>query len=207
MPEWNAIETARILAQSGTTAVDLTVASPAANPQDLLPQEILATLFPDPDGLLCVGRSAYDFTTAPLRGHRDLWRSQLVIPCYMSAPTGTTQGGKVSAHAKNNTGARRYIVCDFDLPPPSEHAAIAEHLGKFRPLTMVLSSGGKSLHAWFKTTASVDDDRLFWRLCLALGADPVLYKNPSQFVRMPNGTRDNGKRQHVVYFNPEAATL
>jgi hypothetical protein len=207
LPPWNCEETGRIFNQSGTTAADLTVLSPEASPQDLLPQQILSVLFPDPDGLLCVGKSAYDFTTAPLRDHTALWQSQLIVPAYMTSPTGITQDGKPSAHCKANTGPRRYIVCDFDSPPPAEHAAIIEHLAKFRPLALALSSGGKSLHAWFPVSASVNDDRLFWRLCIALGADPALYRNPSQFVRMPNGTRANGKRQHVVYFNPQAAAL
>lgn len=207
LPSWNREETARIYTQSGTTAVDLTVSSPIADPQMVSTTEILAALFPDPAGLICVGKTAYDFTTAPLMDHKHLWRSQFVAPAYMSALTGITQDGKTSAHCKANTGPRRYIVCDFDSPPPEEHAAIVEHLAKFRPLTLALSTGGKGLHAWFPVTASANDDRLFWRLCIALGADPALYKNPSQFVRMPNGTRANGKRQYCVYLNPGAATL
>ena len=206
LPPWNSVETARISDQSGTTVVDITVLSPVSDPQMILPQEILTALFPDPEGLLCVGKSAYDFQTSALRDHTDLWRSQFVVPAYMIAPTGITQDGKTSAHCKANTGTRRYIVCDFDSPPPAEHPAIIEHLAKFRPLALALSSGGKSLHAWFPVTENANDDRLFWRLCVALGADPALYRNPSQFVRMPNGTRNNGKRQHVVYFNPKAAT-
>ena len=76
-------------------------------------------------------------------------------------------------HAKSNTGPRRFIVCDFDEPSPEQHPAIIMHLSKFRPLTMALSSGGKGLHAWFPTTTSIEDDRLFWRLCIGLGADPA----------------------------------
>ena len=207
LPPWNSVETARISDQNGTAVVDLTVLSPVSDPQMILPQEILTALFPDPEGLLCVGRSAYDFQTSPLLDHKDLWCSQFVVPAYMIAPTGITQDGKTSAHCKANTGTRRYIVCDFDSPPPAEHPAIIEHLAKFRPLALALSSGGKSLHAWFPVTENANDDRLFWRLCIALGADPALYRNPSQFVRMPNGTRNNGKRQHCIYFNPGAATL
>jgi hypothetical protein len=170
-------------------------------------REILAALFPDSDGLLCVGKSAFSFKTAPLRDHKFLVQSQFIVPAYMSATTGLTQDGKVSAHTKENTGTRRYIVCDFDKPPPDQHAAIIEHLSKFRPLAMALSSGGKSLHAWFPVTDNANDDRLFWRLCIALGADPALYRNHSQFVRIPNGTRDNGSRQYCIYLNPQASTL
>ena len=204
LPTWNAEETARIYRESGTAVEDLLVLSPECDPPMILPGEILAKLFPDPDGLLCIGESSSRFLTAPLRDHRQLWKKQLIVPTYMSSVFGTTQAGKQSMHTKSNTGAGRYIVCDFDEPAPEQHPAIILHLAKFRPLTMVLSSGGKSLHAWFPVTASADDDRLFWRLCIALGADPALMRNHSQFVRLPNGTRDNGKRQQVVYFNPAA---
>ncbi len=207
LPPWNSQETARIFEASGTSVVDLTVLSPLADPQMITTREILSILFPDPDGLLCVGKSAYKFQTAPLRDHKDLLRSQFVVPAYMTATSGLTQDGKVSAHTKASTGARRYIVCDFDEPPPEQHAAIIEHLSRFRPLAMALSSGGKSLHAWFPVTDNANDDRLFWRLCIALGADPALYRNHSQFVRIPNGTRDTGKRQYCVYLNPQASTL
>jgi hypothetical protein len=37
-----------------------------------------------------------------------------------------------------------------------------------------------------------------------LGADPHTWLR-SQFVRMPEGTRENGKRQTVNYFDPDQA--
>jgi hypothetical protein len=64
---------------------------------------------------------------------------------------------------------------------------------------MVLSSGGKSLHAWFNVAE--DEDESFWQAAIEYGADPVLMRNRSSFVRMPMGTRDNGARQNVVYFD------
>ncbi len=205
LPVWNQAETLRIYEEAGTAVEDLLVLSPEYDPPEILTRNILNALFPDSNGLLCVGKSAYEFMTAPLTEHKVLFSQQFVVPAYMTATSGTTQAGKQSMHTKSNTGPRRYIVCDFDEPAPEQHPAIIMHLAKFRPLTMVLSSGGKSLHAWFPVTASAADDRLFWRLCIALGADPALMRNHSQFVRMPNGTRDNGKRQHCVYFNPAAA--
>jgi hypothetical protein len=41
----------------------------------------------------------------------------------------------------------------------------------------------------------------FFRYAVSLGADPQLWIR-SQFCRLPDGRRDNGKRQEVVYFNP-----
>lgn len=203
LPEWNSKETARLYRENGTTVQDLVDASPVSSPASIDPREILEQLFPDPAGLLCIGESKYKFLTATLKEHDRLNEKQFVTPAYMSAIYGETLEGKLSMHSKANTGERRFIVCDFDSPPPEEHAAIIAHLDSFRSLAMALSSGGKSLHAWFPTTASIEDDRLFWRLCIALGADPVLFRNHSQFVRMPNGRRDNGKPQSVIYFNPE----
>ncbi len=40
------------------------------------------------------------------------------------------------------------------------------------------------------------------RKAVSLGADPATWTR-SQFVRMPDGTRDNGKRQTVYFFNGE----
>ena len=149
LPPWNSQETARIFEASGTTVVDLTVLSPLADPQMIPTREILATLFPDADGLLCVGKSAFSFKTAPLRDHKFLVQSQFIVPAYMSAKTGLTQDGKVSAHTKENTGTRRYIVCDFDKPPPDQHAAITS---KIKPLAITSKSLGSRLSAILKNS-------------------------------------------------------
>ena len=201
IPEWNAKETERLHQSYQATRETLRESSPDEMPETWHPYDILCRLFPDTDGLLCIGESMSKFGTATLKDHRYLRRKQFVVPCYMTARTGHTLEGKVSEHTKENTGPRRFIVCDFDSPPPEHHASIITHLARFRPLTMALSSGGKSLHAWFPATANKDDDRLFWRLCLTLGADPVLCRNRSQFVRLPNGTRENGNKQTCLYLN------
>lgn len=207
LPSWNSTETARLHREMETTVQDLIDVSPEQDLESFHPRGILERLFPDPEGLLCIGESAFSFLTAPLRDHSRLRQKQFITPAFMVSVFGETQDGKLSMHAKSNTGPRRFIVCDFDEPPPEQHPAIIMHLSKFRPLTMALSSGGKSLHAWFPTTTSIEDDRLFWRLCIGLGADPALFRNHSQFVRLPNGTRDNGNRQSVVYLNLNPSAL
>jgi hypothetical protein len=203
-PSWNPAETERLHRELGTAVEDLVLLSPAFDPSMILPGEILQKLFPDPDGLLCIGESKRRFKTALLVDHKRLWQQQFTVPAYMTAIWGLTQDDTKSMHAKSNTGPRRYIVCDFDEPPPEQHPSIILHLAKYRPLVLALSTGGKSLHAWFPATSSSGDDRLFWRLAIALGADPVFYRNRSQFARMPNGTRDNDERQHCIYFDPTA---
>lgn len=205
LPPWNARETARIHQTLGLTTGDLVAESPEDDPAGIHPRGIITMLFPDPDGLICIGKSMSIFSTDPLAAHRHLRSSQFIVPAYMLATWGKTQAGKESQHTKENTGPRRFIVLDFDSPPPEQHPSIIHHLAKFRPLVMALKSGGKSLHAWFPTTTSVEDDRLFWRLGISLGADPALFRNPSQFVRIPNGTRNTRAKQEVVYFNPAAS--
>ncbi len=41
------------------------------------------------------------------------------------------------------------------------------------------------------------------RYAVSLGADPATWTR-SQFVRLPGGVRDNGKRQPVLFFNRAA---
>jgi hypothetical protein len=66
---------------------------------------------------------------------------------------------------------------------------------------MALSSGGKSLHAWFEVAK--DEEESFWKLAISLGADPALMRNRSSFVRIPLGKRDNGNLQRIIHFNPD----
>lgn len=69
---------------------------------------------------------------------------------------------------------------------------------------MALHSGGKSLHAWWPATGIPDETlRLFFALSVKLGADSMLW-TPCQLVRLPEGVRDNGTRQPVLYLDPAA---
>ena len=117
----------------------------------------------------------------------------------MTAKLGKTQDGKDSMHCLDNCGPRRFCVCDFDEPKSSDHPAIIWHLRKIADLVMVISSGGKSLHAWF--SVKEENEAEFWKAAIPCGADPALMRNRSSFVRIPMGTRDNGARQNVLYFD------
>ena len=85
-------------------------------------------------------------------------------------------------------------------------SALLWHLSRHRSLAMVVHSGGKSLHGWFycqgESEASLEG---FMRYAVLLGADKRTW-TPSQFLRMPEGTRADGtpqgRRQAVHYFNP-----
>ncbi|MGH7990788.1 MAG: hypothetical protein ACREDS_11450, partial [Limisphaerales bacterium] len=131
----------------------------------------------------------------------ELSRLALIVPSPMTALTGLTKEGKESAHTLNNTGQRRFQICEFDSGTVDEHAALLLHLGTFAPLVCTVHSGGKSLHGWFYVHGQPDDNVLkFFRYAVSLGADRATWTR-SQFVRMPDGTRDNGNRQTVYFLN------
>ena len=162
-------------------------------------EEIIDRLFPG-NPFLCCGKSSRDFGTKP----RSEWAGelanlQLIVPSPMSACTGLTKGGKESAHTLANTGPRRFLICEFDSGTTDEHAALLVHLAGYAPLVCVVHSGGKSLHGWVYVAGQPEEKvSKFFQYGVSLGADPATWTR-SQFVRMPDGLRDNGKRQ-VVYF-------
>jgi hypothetical protein len=101
----------------------------------------------------------------------------------------------------SNTGPRRFLICEFDTGTPDEHAALLMHLGTFAPIVCAVHSGNKSLHGWFYVQSQPEDEvNRFFRYAVSLGADRASWTR-SQFVRMPDGTRQNGKQQTVFYLN------
>ena len=205
-PTWptvNAEQRAAIIA-TGYGLADLWEASPRRlEDSESHSEEIIDRMFPG-NPLLCVGQSMREFTTASreeLRGK--LAELALIVPSPMTARTGITQEGKESAHTLEATGPRRFLVVEQDTGTTDEQSAILLHLAERAPLALALHSGGKSIHGWF-TAHGQPEDRLrrFMRYAVSLGADPALWTR-SQFCRMPDGTRDNGKRQAVYFLNPE----
>jgi hypothetical protein len=186
----------------GGELVDLwELSKPRLDDNGIHTEEIIDRLFPG-NPLLCCGKSQSDFDTQP----REAWRGQLatlqfIVPSPMSAPMGLTKGGKESAHTLSNTGGRRFLVCEFDTGTTDEHAALMMHLGAYAPLVCVVHSGGKSLHGWFFVGGQPEQKvNRFFRYAVTVGADRATW-TPSQFVRMPDGERDNGRRQTVFYLN------
>jgi hypothetical protein len=81
-------------------------------------------------------------------------------------------------------------------------ASLLLNLPERAPLTLVVYSSGKSLHGWYYCANRSDESlRRFMDFAVSLGADAATW-TCSQFVRMPDGLRDNGKRQMVFFFNP-----
>jgi hypothetical protein len=167
-------------------------------------EEIIDLLFPG-NPLLCAGVTK----ERALTRSREEWRSfmskqQFIVPSPMTSVLGKTKGGRDSMRALANTGARRFLIVEFDQGVFDEHAALLMHLAKFAPLTMVVHSGNKSLHGWFYCHgASEETVERFFRYAVSLGADRATWTR-CQFVRMPDGIRDNGRRQQVMFFDPKA---
>jgi hypothetical protein len=191
-------------------------------------EDFIDALFPG-NPLLCIGESSSRFLTAERESFRGVLRElQFIVPSPMTALLGHTKEGRESAHTLENTGPRWFLVveCDFEefdssgketewaplirewrtqgISVADACAAILNYLAHRGPLVMVVDSGGKSLHGWFYC-AGVPDNvlRRFMNCAHRLGADKATWLNRSQFVRMPDGTRSNGNRQSVYYFNPE----
>jgi hypothetical protein len=190
---------------SGAGLVDLWERSPVRFELNLsYTERIIDALFPD-NPLLCVGRSNSDFfpqnqTRQELRGR--LRQLAVIVPNPMTARVGLTKTGKQSAHALAITGKRRFLVIEQDSGSIDEQAAILLRLAERAPLTLAVFSGHKSIHGWFFCAGQSDEFlRRFMAWAVTLGADPALWTR-SQFTRMPDGCRENGKRETVFFFNP-----
>ena len=204
-PEANA-EQIEAVAASGLSVADLWEASPIRfDDEQPRTAEILEQIFPG-DPLLCAG-SKYNFFTMHLSQFKaDADALEQVVPSPMLSKWGRTKEGKESQHTLEATAPRRFLVIEGDGTSKDQQAAVLLHLAERAPLSLVVDSGGKSLHGWFFVAGKSDEQLApFFRRACALGADKGLWLG-SQFVRMPDGTRDNGNRQHILFFNPETIT-
>lgn len=229
-PKWPKpnIEQIEAIVRDGPGLVDLWELSPHRfEDNEQHTEEIVDQLFPG-NPLLCAGWSSREFATRS----REQWRGELavmpfVVPSPMSAPTGLTKEGRMSAHSLANTGPRRFLVveCDFSIHARDGEtetsfapmirrlantgvntldmgAAILSDLGSRAPLALAVHSGGKSLHGWFSCHSQPEDTlRRFMRYAVSIGADAATWTR-SQFVRVPDGKRENGNRQTIYFFNP-----
>jgi hypothetical protein len=208
--KWPAVnqEQHEAILREGCGLADLWEASPVRiEDSEVHTEEIVDHLFPG-NPLLCCGKSNTAFDTRP----REDWRGQLtglalIVPNPMTAATGLTKEGKESAHTLANTGPRRFLVVEFDQGIggrhnwPDQHSALLLHLAGYAPMVCALHSGGKSMHGWFCVHGQPDAKvEKFFRYAVSLGADSRLWTR-SQFCRMPDGTRDNGRRQTVFFLS------
>jgi hypothetical protein len=226
------IEQIGVIVERGFGLVDLFERSPIRfdDEQVSRAEEIIDILFPD-DPLLCLGKSRATFATQ----RREVWRGHLhelplVVPNPMLDYLGRTAEGHFSEHTKANTARRTYLVAEFDFAEfgrdgktPScwaplvrgwqdrgvtvadGSAALLWCLAERLPLVCITHSGNKSLHGWYQVFGQSENAlREFMAYAVKLGADPATWTR-SQFVRLPSGLRENGRRQLCYYLDPSNA--
>lgn len=190
------------------TREDLIGDSPVPPPD--CPSEVLAHLF-SPDELVCIAKELKFAKTLPvsvwLEFDQELKNYQFLVPHPMTSKKGETKDGRMSSRTFSNTGKRRRIVCDFDLPKAEMQPSLIVHLSVYcgQDPELILSSGGKSLHAWWRIDDWPDEDiETFEDEAARVGADPALLgeARKCQLVRMPAAMRANGKSQSVLFWNP-----
>jgi hypothetical protein len=182
---------------------DLWEASPIKwDDEDRHTEEVIDSLFPH-NPWLCCGLSVREFETR----RREDWRGllsqlSLIVPSPAISKTGLTQEGYESEHALTQFPARKYVAVEFDAERDKDvQASILLWLAEQWPLRLVVDSAGKSLHGWFDSDGTDEGNlKSYFNDLVRLGADPRTYTR-SQFVRLPDGTRDNSKRQSILYFN------
>lgn len=169
---------------------------------------VVDALFPG-NPLLCIGKNPWEFGTfqrEKVCGRLDF--VSLIVPSPMTALQGSRKdGGGLSPHTEDNTGERKYLVCEFDGHLSHDaQAAIIGHLSKYAPLVCVCFSGNKSLHAWFNVEGHPEATVLrFFTHAVSLGADPATWSR-SQFCRLPGGYNyDKASVQQLHYLNPGLA--
>jgi hypothetical protein len=184
------------------------------------PAEVLRALFPNEGALLCCA----EHLARPVVKTRAEWeatglweRLQFLVPNPMLGLSGMTAGPNAheSPRALSNVGPRRWLVieCDFSAEDVTRAgaassldlcAAIFAHLSDYGRLTLIVHSGGKSLHCWFAMDRNESELRRLMEYAVSIGADPKTW-TANQFVRLPGGLRDSGARQGVLFFNAAVA--
>ncbi|MCB1085730.1 MAG: hypothetical protein KDM63_01685 [Verrucomicrobiae bacterium] len=173
--------------------------------QDEFVPALVAVLFPR-NPLICAGTSVESMGCRHLsEWGTGLSSTELIVPSPMAERTGVNLEGRTSLRCLANTGARRFLVIEFDELALEEQAAIHIHLAARYPLALVVHSGGKSLHGWFFVAGRAEDElRGFMNYAVGLGADPHTWTR-CQAVRTPGGLRRVGgsvRVQQVFFFNP-----
>jgi hypothetical protein len=192
-----------------TTIDDLKKNSPMSIPSS--ENEALKYLFLGKE-LVCLAKNTNQAKTLLLDNwiehNIDTKGYQYVVPNPMTSKKGMTKDGKLSSRAFSNTGKRRRIVCDFDEPDEKIQPSLIVHLSIFcgEDPELVLYSGNKSLHAWWRIDDwPVQDIEIFEEEAAKVGADSAVLgeARKNQFFRLPGGLRNNGKLQEIYYWNPQ----
>ena len=207
-PDYDSSAANEIYREWMITIEDLESSSIAKPPTH--PLEALQALF-QPDELICMA-SRLEKPSIVSYNRLQLGVAccrQFIVPNPMMGKVGLTKDGKPSKRCTDNTGPRKRIVCDFDLPRPAMQPSLVAYLADYAGLDpeWVLHSGNKSLQAaWNCSSWSSEDILTFEEEAVRVGADPAIMGDGRrcQFVRMPAGYRDNGKHHVIHFWNPTA---
>ena len=175
---------------------------------------LLAALYHPDDYLFCGG--PYDVDVLPAGQWAELFRNRgevppHVIPNPMDGNEHATKSGGMSRRCDAAVRSFRFAVAEFDEIPPADQLAF---WWGFRqdvpslPIAALISSGGKSVHAWLRVDArnrqewedAVEND-LFRELLVPLGCDPAC-RNESRLSRLPGHFRaEKNNWQRLIYLN------
>lgn len=130
----------------------------------------------------------------------------------LTGQTGTTKTGAPSFRADDCVAAFRFAVVEFDMLPRPAQLAFFRGIGM--PISALIDSGGKSIHAWVRLDArdraeweTVVEQRLFDGLLRPLGVDTAC-RNESRLSRLP-GVGRAGKRalQRLLFLCPQGGRI
>jgi hypothetical protein len=204
-PPGNDDTVASVLSKTKGDVATLKSASRVPDPGSLTSGAVIDLLFPVAK-LLCLATRKENSNTQlrqAFAGNED--QIQFMVPNEMGSEFGMNQAGRMSPRCNENVGRQIFQVIEFDGGTLDEQARIHLHLkSRGMPLVMVVFSGGKSLHGWYRVDKIRGADlSKFLHYAAALGADRATYV-PCQLVRTPNAFRDGGAKQEVLYLDPKA---
>lgn len=172
------------------------------------PSQALAVMYPG-DPFICIGYAVHDFAVRRRSEWQqlDLSRHERLCPNPFNAPFLTRPDGSTSFKCNELIHHRRFLVIEFDDAGLDQQATRLGWLGKRMPLALVLFSGSKSLHGYYRCdTFSKPSQRLFFELALSIGADRAMWC-ASQFSRLPGGlNHKTGIRQTIHFIHAGNAT-
>jgi len=124
-------------------------------------------------------------------------------------PVAETGNGIFGAHLDSNVTQHRYMLLESDALPIELQLSLFARLAL--PIAAIVTSGGKSVHAWVKLDS--DDSRDFRAQVDHILARLAQFrvdqqnKNPSRYGRLPGALREIGTehpgRQKLLYLNPD----
>ena len=192
-----------VIKQTPMTVYDLWESS-LIRLESVSPFEIIQMLY-SADELVCCGKKS-NFDTK-MTGEWQCEKNDFTHIC--PNPNRVTHGintnGELSAHCRDATGRRRYIVVESDSDLTFDEKAsviVFLQVNTEAKLKMVVHSAGKSLHAWFKASDCEYKNWQFINFACLLGADNRMWL-PEQFARLPNAQREGTELiQKCIYFDP-----